>query len=260
VEESSNTQRTPYLFTGKELDEETGLYYFGARYYDARTGVWQSTDPILGKYLPTAEQEENAKLPGIGGVFKSNNLSLYGYVGLNPLNFVDPTGEARKYIDLGGGWKGGIDQFNIHGAASHEIHVFDKAGKEVGVLGPKGWIPKHGHSGEAPKMPKDVSDRLMQANKGIMQKQGNIPKEGGKESGKANGKGAGVVRGLGAMGLLSGILNDLERLKRANEGGKSFSDQVREDAGSAPFIMTPLGPLPNIYQEQDEIKERQKVI
>ncbi len=36
VEENSNTQRTPYLFTGKELDEETGLYYFGARYYDAR--------------------------------------------------------------------------------------------------------------------------------------------------------------------------------------------------------------------------------
>jgi hypothetical protein len=31
IEESTNTQRTPYLFTGKDLDEETGLYYFGAR-------------------------------------------------------------------------------------------------------------------------------------------------------------------------------------------------------------------------------------
>jgi hypothetical protein len=31
VEESSNTQRTPYLFTSKELDEETGLYYFGGK-------------------------------------------------------------------------------------------------------------------------------------------------------------------------------------------------------------------------------------
>ena len=45
VEESANTQRTPYLFTAKELDEETQLYYFGARYYDPRTSVWQS--PIL---------------------------------------------------------------------------------------------------------------------------------------------------------------------------------------------------------------------
>ena len=31
VEEHSNTERTPYLFNGKELDEETGLYYYGAR-------------------------------------------------------------------------------------------------------------------------------------------------------------------------------------------------------------------------------------
>ena len=51
VEEHSNTQRTPYLFTSKELDEETGLYYFGARYYDPRTSVWQSPDPILLTYL-----------------------------------------------------------------------------------------------------------------------------------------------------------------------------------------------------------------
>ncbi|QMU60039.1 MAG: hypothetical protein GKR98_09005 [Boseongicola sp.] len=51
VEEHSNTQRTPWLFTGKELDEETGLYYFGARYYDPRTSVWQSPDPILAGRL-----------------------------------------------------------------------------------------------------------------------------------------------------------------------------------------------------------------
>ncbi|MEM9522374.1 MAG: SpvB/TcaC N-terminal domain-containing protein, partial [Pseudomonadota bacterium] len=36
VEEHANTQRTPYLFTSKELDEDTALYYFGARYYDPR--------------------------------------------------------------------------------------------------------------------------------------------------------------------------------------------------------------------------------
>ena len=51
VDEHSNTLRTPYLFTGKEYDIETGLYYFGARYYDPRTSVWQSPDPILGSYL-----------------------------------------------------------------------------------------------------------------------------------------------------------------------------------------------------------------
>ncbi|WYD81321.1 MAG: RHS repeat-associated core domain-containing protein [Candidatus Electrothrix gigas] len=59
VEESTNTQRTPYHFTAKELDEETGLYYFGARYYDPRTSVWQTTDPILGDYLPSGDKEKD---------------------------------------------------------------------------------------------------------------------------------------------------------------------------------------------------------
>ncbi|HEY1212687.1 MAG TPA: RHS repeat-associated core domain-containing protein, partial [Bryobacteraceae bacterium] len=49
VEEHSNTERTPYLFNGKELDEETGQYYYGARYYDPRTSIWQSVDPLAEK-------------------------------------------------------------------------------------------------------------------------------------------------------------------------------------------------------------------
>jgi RHS repeat-associated protein len=92
VEENSNTQRTPYLFTAKELDEETGLYYFGARYYDPRTSVWQSADPILGKYLPTGDHEKDQHLSGMGGVFNTRNLGVYGYVGMNPLRFTDPDG------------------------------------------------------------------------------------------------------------------------------------------------------------------------
>ncbi|MBO9201949.1 MULTISPECIES: SpvB/TcaC N-terminal domain-containing protein [Niastella] len=50
VQEHSNTDRTPYLFNGKELDEETGLYYYGARYYDPRTSLWQSVDPLAHKH------------------------------------------------------------------------------------------------------------------------------------------------------------------------------------------------------------------
>jgi RHS repeat-associated protein len=89
VEESNNTQRTPYSFTGKEFDEETGLYYFGARYFDARTSVWAS--PILAKYLPTENKEKDQQLPGMGGVFNSFNLGLYSYGHLNPVKFVDGT-------------------------------------------------------------------------------------------------------------------------------------------------------------------------
>jgi hypothetical protein len=44
VREHSNTQQNPYLFSGKEYEEETGLYDFGARYCDPRTR--QSGTPI----------------------------------------------------------------------------------------------------------------------------------------------------------------------------------------------------------------------
>ena len=83
VEETSSTEKLPYLFTSKELDEETGLYYFGARYYDPRTSVWQSTDPMLGAYLDERER---------GGVMDPFNLSSYTYTWQNPIILKDPTG------------------------------------------------------------------------------------------------------------------------------------------------------------------------
>jgi RHS repeat-associated protein len=51
---SDQVKENAYLFTGKEFDTETNLYYFGARYYDPRTSVWESADPILrpvGQYI-----------------------------------------------------------------------------------------------------------------------------------------------------------------------------------------------------------------
>ena len=104
----------PYLFTAKELDEETGLYYYGARYYDPRTSVWQSGDPVLGKYLPDLGDPIPLKLaglprslphfdlPGHGGVFNTSNLGLYSYTHLNPVRLRDPDGrwstEAHNYF------------------------------------------------------------------------------------------------------------------------------------------------------------------
>ena len=41
----------PYLFSSKELDPETGLYDFGARYLNPRFAQWMTTDPALGDYL-----------------------------------------------------------------------------------------------------------------------------------------------------------------------------------------------------------------
>ncbi|WP_257456314.1 SpvB/TcaC N-terminal domain-containing protein [Archangium lipolyticum] len=88
VDQRSNTERLPFLFSGKELDQETGLSYFGARYYDPRTGLWASADPAATSYLDGA---------GVGGVYSPINLATYTYTAHNPLRFVDPDG--RSWLD-----------------------------------------------------------------------------------------------------------------------------------------------------------------
>ena len=46
VEDRNGAWNTPYLFNSKELDEETGLYYYGARYLNSISGIWLSVDPL----------------------------------------------------------------------------------------------------------------------------------------------------------------------------------------------------------------------
>jgi RHS repeat-associated protein len=86
-------------FTGKELDPETGLYYFGARYLDPKTSRWLSGDPAVGEYFPVAPvndeaRKRNGNLPGMGGVFNYVNLHVYHYAGNNPVKLVDPDGKT----------------------------------------------------------------------------------------------------------------------------------------------------------------------
>lgn len=45
-DQNAASWQNPYSFTGKEQDAETGLHYFGARYYLAEIGLWLSTDPL----------------------------------------------------------------------------------------------------------------------------------------------------------------------------------------------------------------------
>jgi RHS repeat-associated protein len=93
---------TPFRFTGKELDAETGLYYYGARYLDPKTSRWLSGDPAMGEYFPVAPVNDDAKkhnqnLPGQGGVFNYVNLHAYHYAGNNPVKYVDPDGEVFNF-------------------------------------------------------------------------------------------------------------------------------------------------------------------
>jgi RHS repeat-associated protein len=91
-----------FLFTAKEFDEETGLYYFGARYYDPVRATWTSPDPALDRYVPRAEETTGDRMPGGGGVFRPANLSLYSYASNTPIGAID--GDGRIVIIIHGTW------------------------------------------------------------------------------------------------------------------------------------------------------------
>ena len=107
-----------YTFSAKERDVETGLSYFGARYYTSDLSIWLSVDPMSAKYP---------------------SLSPYVYCANNPVKLVDPNGEdwfeneltgdvyyARdyrkgdeQYID-GEGWKW-MGENDMFGKSADEV-------------------------------------------------------------------------------------------------------------------------------------------
>ncbi len=102
-ETAAGLDSLPFRFTGKEYDDETGLYYYGARYLDPKYSRWLSSDPAMGEYIPQAPINDEAKkknqnLLGQGGVFNTVNLHLYHYAGNNPVKYVDPDGRTIYYV------------------------------------------------------------------------------------------------------------------------------------------------------------------
>nr|WP_040294905.1 RHS repeat-associated core domain-containing protein [Beggiatoa alba] len=71
ITQDTNPEFQPFGFAGGLYDVDTKLTRFGARDYEAETGRWTSKDPIG---------------------FVGGDSNLFGYVGNNPVNWVDPSG------------------------------------------------------------------------------------------------------------------------------------------------------------------------
>ena len=71
VDEHNTSYEQPWKFNGKELDSETGLYYYGARYYEPVLALWYGVDALAEKYP---------------------NMVGYVYCAGNPVKLVDVDG------------------------------------------------------------------------------------------------------------------------------------------------------------------------
>ena len=76
VDEHSSSEDLPYKFNGKQFDDETGLYYYGARYMNPITSIWYGVDPLAEKY---------------------KEIGSYVYCADNPINLFDPDGQKFIY-------------------------------------------------------------------------------------------------------------------------------------------------------------------
>jgi RHS repeat-associated protein len=100
-----------YRFTGAELDQTTGLYHMGARFYDPTIGRWLSEDPVQEK------------------PFEPATLNLYAYVANNPMVLTDPKGTASE--ESGGGTNDALSADKLLEKLAREWGVTKEKAREM---------------------------------------------------------------------------------------------------------------------------------
>jgi RHS repeat-associated protein len=137
-----------FLFSGKEFDEETGLGYFGARYYDPRKAQWLNPDPLLvGVIARGGSSEELARSQPLASekideslTEASRRLAVFSFSRWNPLIYRDPDGKDFEIL-IGGPYKDhpyGHVAIRVFGNGYDVTYDFGRYGKTWGIGGSEG--------------------------------------------------------------------------------------------------------------------------
>jgi RHS repeat-associated protein len=123
IQTSGNyARKNPFRWATKFADEETGLVYFGHRYYSQATGRWISRDPIG----------------------ESDLLNLYCYVGNRSIGSIDPDGLAHFALDSSAPHVH-MDRRGPNGGPAYSLNMsLDSSGSISVDVGPKGNHPYPG--------------------------------------------------------------------------------------------------------------------
>ena len=165
VEERNNSFSTNYLFNAKELDNETGLYYYGARYLDPTGAMWLSVDPVfhagtspyaycLGnpvKLVDPDGRDEDETSNGLRIILLLSNAADHEDAALTRQEEIKKSYPKDKVIfiddfnleNLKGNIEKNVEQAKKEGYdVTKEFSVFGHMGKD----GPKGYFPENSTS------------------------------------------------------------------------------------------------------------------
>ncbi|RYZ05672.1 MAG: RHS repeat-associated core domain-containing protein, partial [Myxococcales bacterium] len=218
---SADVSAKRYRYTGKEKDDETGLYYHGARYYAPWLGRWTAADPA-----------------GLSG-----GLNLFAYVGGNPINLQDPDGrKPRSWGERAALWL--HDQIKKSPVAEGVVENLEKRGdaflRAPGAI--KELYEKEGASGVlktvgkgAVQLVEDTADAAVDVGfygaKAVIEGDADAAK-------KAASRGVDVVLGVAdTVTLFEGAA----ALKSAGTGGAKALAGAAEDLGKGGALVTAEG-------------------
>ncbi len=151
VDEHATSFETPWKFNGKELDSETGLYYYGARYYEPTLALWYGVDVMTERHPDASPYIYcfNQPVSRIDYLGKDTTIYVFDQAD-RPLDngIKGGTYTAEIYVDKDGVLAG------PYSGSSYPNSISNKNNKtKYNTLseGKHSYNNKHGHKGGTPK-------------------------------------------------------------------------------------------------------------